>query len=346
MTYKSIYAPKRDIGIFTKEQYAQNMRVYNANSVFADPGFEQQISTTTQILPDVLKPNYYELNGQLLSDFVPIEVGVGAYSIELFQYASNYVGTDFKSCLVAPTTGNINQDGNMDIELSGFKIPNNYYRQKYSLSKEGTEIAAKNVIPVSIFELKETARKTNWDLGLQEATFLGLGDNRSYGLLNQPDAIVNTSLITEPLSEMTDDEFSTFISTITGFYYNASNSTRMFNRMLIPQSDYFALTKPYGQYGLSRLSVLEDAFKGRVSKDFKIVYTLYNETAGTDGGKRYAFYHYDPDSIEMYIPMPYTPYPLFPNGALDMISDAMGQFTTPYNKRKNLLQYFDIVSAD
>lgn len=340
----SIYAPKRDIGIFTTEQYAQNMRVYNAQSAFADPGFEQQISTVTQILPGVVEPNYYELNGQMLSDFVPIEVGVGAYSLELFQYASNYVGTDFKSCIVSPTAGNINQDGNMEIELSGFKIPNNYFRQKYSLSKEGSEIAARNVIPMSILEQKEKARKKNWDLGLQEATFLGLEDGRSYGLLNQPDAIVNTSTLTQSLADMTDEEFSSFVSTITGAYFAASNSTRMFNRMLIPQSDYFALTKPFGQYGLSRLEVLENAFRGRVSGDFKIVYTLYNETAGTGGGKRYVFYEYNPDSIAMYIPMPYTPYPLFPTGALDMISDAMGQFTTPYNKRKNLLQYFDIVA--
>nr|DAT18290.1 MAG TPA: major capsid protein [Caudoviricetes sp.] len=340
-----IAAPQKDFGIFSKEEYKQKMRVYNAQTLFVNPGYEQVITTTTQILPGVVDPQYYELNGQLLSDFVPIEVGVGAYSIELFQYAAAYVGTDFKSCIVAPTTGNINQDGNMDIELSGFKIPNNYYRQKYSLSREGLEIASRQAVTFSLYEEKEKARKKNWDLGLQEATFLGLDDGRSFGLLNQPEAVVNTSLITKPLSEMTDEEFSTFISTITGFYFNASNGTRMFNRMLIPQSDYFALTKPYGQFGLSRLSVLENAFQGRVSADFKIVYTMYNETAGTNGGKRYAFYNYDPDSIEMYIPMPYTPYPLFPTGALDTISDAMGQFTTPYNKRKNLLQYFDIVSA-
>lgn len=345
MAYTSIDAPRKDFGIFSKEEYKNKMRVYNAASLFANPGFEQVITTTTQILPGVIEPNYYELNGQRLSDFVPIEEGVGAYSTELFQYASAYVGTDFKSCLVAPTTGNINLDGTMDIELSGFKIPNNYYRQKYSISKEGLEIAARQAVTFSIIEEKEKARKKNWDLGLQEATFLGLGDNRSYGLLNQPDAVINTSLITKPLSEMTDDEFSTLISSITGTYFNASNGTRMFNRMLIPQSDYFALTKPYGQYGLSRLSVLENAFQGRVSNDFKIVYTMYNETAGTGGGKRYAFYDYNPDSIEMYIPMPYTPYPLFPTGALDTISDSMGQFTTPYNKRKFLLQYYDIVTS-
>lgn len=345
MSYTPIDAPKKDIGIFSIEEYKRKMRVYNATSLFANPGFEEVITTTTQIIPGVVGPQYYELNGQTLFDFVPIEEGFGAYSIELFQYAAAYVGTEFKSCLVAPTTGNINLDGTMDIELSGFRIPNNFFRQKYSVSKEGLEIASRNTVTFSIIEEKERARKKNWDLGLQEATFIGLGDNRSFGLLNQPEAVVNTSLITKPLSEMTDEEFSTFISTITGFYFNASNGTRMFNRMLIPQSDYFALTKPYGQFGLSRLSVLENAFQGRVSQDFKIVYTMYNETAGTGGGKRYVFYNYDPDSIEMYIPMPYTPYPLFPTGALDTISDSMGQFTTPYNKRKNLLQYFDIVPS-
>ena len=76
----------------------------------------------------------------------------------------------------------------------------------------------------------------------------------------------------------------------------------------------------------------------------KIVYTRYNTTAGTNGGARYALYKHDPDYIEGFLPLPYTPSPLYAQGAFDMISNAMAQFVTPQVKRQNTLIYLDVVS--
>ena len=41
----------------------------------------------------------------------------------------------------------------------------------------------------------------------------------------------------------------------------------------------------------------------------------------------------------MYIPKDYTPHPLFAQGALDMISDAEGQFTGVWVKRPGAFLY-------
>ena len=328
------------LGAISVGEFKQEMRAQN--SIFSNPGIEMDITTTTQIMGRVLESNYYELNGQKLSDFTPIEVGTGAFSTKLLQAAATANGTDFKACLINPTAGALKLDGYTDIEVGNLEYPNNFFRDTYSITKEGAEIASRAKIPFNIVEQKEKARKKKFDLGLQEAWFLGLDDGVSYGLLNQPSAVTDTSLMDgKNLSEMSDDAFATFISKIRAYYDNVTNSTAMFNRLAIPQQEYFKLDKVFGQYGLSRRGILEDVLK---ETGGKIVYTRYNTTAGTNGGARYALYKHDPDYIEGFLPLPYTPSPLYAQGAFDMISNAMAQFVTPKVKRQNTLVYLDVVS--
>ena len=90
---------------------------------------------------------------------------------------------------------------------------------------------------------------------------------------------------------------------------------------------------------------MERAFQGIVGSDFKIVHTTYNTgaTAGGNASKgRYVFYNADEDNLVMELPKPYTPHPLFPSGALDVISDAEAQFCTPYLKRRDSMLYADV----
>lgn len=282
------------------------------------------------------------MDGQKLSDFVPIEAGFGAFSPEIVQFATKATGTDFKSCLIHPTAGALNQDGYTDIEIGDLKYPNNFFRDTFSVTKEGQEIAARNMIPFDVYEEKERARYKKWQLGLQDAYFLGLDDARSYGLLNQPDAIVDTSFMTKNLSEMSDNEFSAWVAEIRGRYNNTTNSTANFNRIALPQAEYFSLDRPFGTFGITRRQVLEEVVR---ANDGKIVYSRYNTTAGTGGKPRYAVYRHDADYIEGFIPLPYTPYPLYPVNALDMISNCMAQFVTPQLKRKNTLIYWDVTAS-
>lgn len=273
---------------------------------------------------------------------LPIETGMGTFSTELVQLATKAQGTEFKSCLINPTTGGFNLDGHTDIEIGEEKYPNNFFRDTYSVSREGVEIARRNIIPLDIVSEKERARKKKFDLGLQDAWFKGLDDGKSYGLLNQPSATVNTSYMGgKTIAQMDDDEFQTFLAGIRGAYDNLTNSTANFDRLVIPQADYFALDRVFGQFGMTRRQMLEEVMR---ANNGKICYTRYNTTAGTGGGARYALYKYDPDYIEGYLPLEYTPYPLFPTNSLDMMSQCMAQFVTPQVKRTNTLLYLDVVA--
>ena len=341
---------EKTIGVYEAPKYKEMLRnnlmqAQRVNNSGADvTGLEATITTLTDIIGGVVETKYYELNGQKLSDFCKIEVGRGAYATELMQYASTFVGNNGKQGIVNPTANGISKDANSSIQIGSIKMPNNFWRWDYTVTNELVNMAQKNAETFSIIEENEKARKKIWDLMLQDAWFNGLGDGRSYGLLNQPNVTVNTTLMTAELGDMTDAQFQTFLAKVAGEYNKVSDYAISFNRMLIPSEQYFALTQPYGTFGLNRLQVLEDAMKRIVGADFKIVHAKYCTGASAQGGNkgRYVFYNDDADNVCAYLPVPYTPMPLFPQGSLDLISQAHGQFITPFVKRTNAVLYSDV----
>lgn len=335
------------LGIYSLEQHKEMMKrnvagIVRNSGLNAATGLDQVITTTTDIIAGVLETKFYELNGQKLSDFCPIEVGKGADRTQLMQYAINYKANAGVQGLVNPFANGIAKDANSTIEIGTLTMPNNFWRWTYEVSQELVNIAKANDETFSIIEENEKARKKVWDLMLQDAWFKGLGDGKSYGLLNQPNVTINTSLITAKLSAMTDAQFDAFLAAAPNAFGLNSAYTMNFNRLLMPTSDFYALTKPYGTFGLNRAQVLEDAFKRVVGGDFKIVHAKYGESANAAGnGARYVFYNADADNVCSYLPVPYTPMPLFPQGSLDLISQAHGQFVTPFVKRIGAVLYAD-----
>ncbi len=334
------------IGIYSVEEHKERMRnnlsgIVRNSGIGTSTGLEQVITTCTDIIAGIVDTLYYTVDGKL-SDYCPIEVGKGAYATKLLQYAINYKANAGKQGIVNPFSNGIAKDANSTIEIGTLTMNNNFWRWTYEISNELVNIGKINDETFSFIDENEKARKKVWDLMLQDAWFLGLGDGKSYGLLNQPNVTVNTTLISAKLSAMTDAQFDTFLAAAPNAFGANSSYTVKFNRLLIPTSDFYSLTKPYGTFGLNRLQVLEDAFKRVVGGDFKIVHAKYGETANAAGtGARYMFYNADADNICSYLPVPYTPMPLFPQGALDLISQAHGQFITPYVKRTGAVLYAD-----
>lgn len=336
-----------DIKIFNAEEYAkQTFKAANALFDYPTAGVVQTVDTITDIVQGVIETKYYELAGQTLSDFVNIDAsGRGAYAGEIFQFTSAYVGAPFKQCIINPASTGIHNDATADVAVDGISQRNNFYRQKYSISQEGLRMAAVNRVGFDLIEQKEKARKKCWDLGLQDTLFLGLGDGRTFGLLNQPGVTVNTSLFPVAPQNMTVAQIKAFAASALATAFAASNNTIMPNRWAMPTSSYMALGIPYGDtFGMPTLKeVLERAFKeAGAPADFKIVHSLYNENAGVGGKGRHVFYNTDSDNLIMHTPKPYTPHPLYAVGALDMISDAEGQFTGVWLKRPTSMIYADV----
>ena len=333
--------------LFNADRYAeQTFKAANALFDYPNAGLVQTVDTVTEIVAGVVEAKYYELAGQSLTDFVNIDAsGRGAYAGEIFQFTAAYVGAPFKQCIINPASTGVHNDATADIAVDGISQRNNFYRQKYSISQEGLKMAAVNRVSFDLIEQKEKARKKTWDLGLQETLFNGLGDGRTYGLLNQTGLTVDTSLLPVAPQNMTVAQIKTFAATALAAAFVNSNQTIMPNRWCMPTSTYMALGVPYGDtFGMPTLKeVLERAFKeAGAPADFKIVHSIYNETAGANGKGRHVFYNTDADNIIMHTPKVYTPHPLYASGSLDMISDAEGQFTGVWVKRPGSVLYADV----
>lgn len=346
MTVKDKIGQK--IGILTPEEYKQKFRVDNA-AAFDTParyGLEQRITTLTQIVAGVQRQKFYTLAGQSLTDFVPIEMGTGAYAKQLFQYTVANVGDSFETGIVQPGNG-INKDANVDIVIDGISIRNIFWRMKYQATKEIIEMSRINTETFSYIEEQERARLKTFQLGIQKTAFLGTSDGLNFGLLNQPGVTVNTSLLPATIANMTMEQLNNFAKTAISTYFAHTNSTVFPNTWLMPTSDFMTLGTQFSpQFPVKSVrEILEEAFRASgAPADFRIVHTVYNNTAGTGGNPRHVLYNRDADTLTMYLPKPYTPYPLYPTGSLDMISDAEAQFTGVWVKRPQEVLYLDVAA--
>lgn len=312
------------------------------NAVSADTlGFEQLISTQTEIVAGVIETKYYQLLGQTLSDFVSFDVGRGAYSTNIFQYTAGYVGSPFEAGLVQPSSGlGINAKSN--IELDGISVKNNFWRMDYEVSHEIIEMAKVNTQAFSIIEENEKARKKVYDLGMQKVVFLGI--DGSYGLLNQPSVTINTSLMPAGLDTMTEAQMLAFAQGALAAYLANNNSTAMPNRLCISTSEFVSLQVPFSANyptDLYKIDVLERAFVKAGCPDFKIVHSTYNATASAGGHERAVLYNKDPDALKIYVPKPYTPHALYPMNGVDFVSVAEAQFSGVVALRPLEMLYID-----
>ncbi len=337
------------IGLFEEKQYNEIIKnnlikAQVNNSGISDVAGLQQLSTTlTRMIAGVVQPRYYELSGQKLSDFSAIDVGNGAYSMDLLQYAVSYVGQKDQGW-INPTANGISKDANHTIKIGSLRMKNHFWRGDYTVTNELVQMGNVNAQTFSIIEEHERARKKSYDLEIQEKHFFGFPDEpESTGLLNKTDVTISTTLMPAKLADMTDAQFQTFLAQVGSEYGRNTLYTIQFNRMLIPTSDFLSLGQPFGQFGLSRLAVLEDALKRVAGADFKIVHSKYNDMANAAGnGARYVFYNADAENLCAFMPKPYTPYPLFPQGSLDLISQAEAQYIPPYLKRTQSMLYADV----
>ena len=338
----------KDFGALSKEQYKNEFRVYNA-AAFANPntyGLEQNLTTLTQVVQDVLHQKFYTIDGAL-TDYVPMEMGTGAYQRQLFQYATAQVGDKFETGIVQPGNG-INKDANVDITVDGITIKNNFWRWKYEASKEIVEMMRNNTVNFSYIEELERGRLKVYQLGIQKITFLGTDDGLNKGLLNLDGVTVNTSLMPANFGTMSTEQLNNFATTAAATFWANSNNTVFPNTLLVPTqalgglATYISSTFPVGE---TRKDFLERAFKAAgAPQDFKILHTAYGNTAGEGGTARYVLYNRDADTLKMYLPKPYTPYPLYPTGSLDMVSDAEAQFTGVWVKRPKEILYMDVTT--
>lgn len=305
----------------------------------ASAGFKFLIDSMSFIRSEVIKQVFYEIN---IADYVPVDVGEAAWKSEIVQNLEFYEGGNFAD-------GFTNQGGSrtpqVDTALSQLRMPVRTWKKKIAWTIAQIAEAA-NVGNWDPVEAKYRSLKKNWDLGIQELAFNGLtGDADVTGLLNNANVNINTTLVTETISGMSDSEFQTFVGALLAAYYANSNSTRMPDTFVIPTEDFLGLgSAASATYpNITKLEYLLNVLKKITANEkFQIKPLTYAQAALNPEAKdRYVLYRNDPEVLKLSIPVDITMNQAYTLNGFDFEQLAYGQVSGLLVSRPREILYID-----
>lgn len=289
-----------------QNQHGQNPLTPTLNSL----GYEVAITTLTAISAKITEQKFFEIAP---ADYLPIRVGEGSYSTNITTYRSFDAADQFETGIIN-TGGQNSRMATADAAVDALNIKVYPWAKSIGWSIFDLEYASRSG-NWDLVSAKNKARKRNWDLGIQRIAFLGArGMNGSggscLGLLNQAGITVNTSVITQPISQMSPTDLKQFVATIMEAYRSNCNRTAWPSHFVIPESDYNGLAaQASADFPVkSVLELLEEAFKLITRKPgFKILPLAYGDIAYSGFSyQQYVLLNYDDESLRMDIPLPFS----------------------------------------
>lgn len=331
-------------------QWKPGMKLLNAdgNIDSASTGYQYATQTTTFIRQRVVKQKFYEVP---LADFIPVDVGVGAWMEDIKTNLQYDLAGDFEGGIVSVASAP-SQLGVVDVATAPInaKVITWAKGYRYAVPEVAKALAANNW---DVISGKMQALVKHWQLGIQRIGFLGLQQDLADvpGLLTSPQVTVNTSVITANISSLNAANFQALVSQILEAYALNANYTAMPDTFAIPMADYLGLgTAASSDFPIvDMFTYLENMFKKITgNKDFKIMPLAYGNAAqnagwinGSSGKNRYVLYRRNPETLKMDIPVDFV---LNPAGTADNFNwqgVGAGQFTGAIFYRPAEAIYFD-----
>ena len=310
-------------------------------------GYQYATQTTTFIRERVVAQKFYQVP---IADYVPVDVGVGAWMEDIKTNLVYDVAGDFESGIVSVASGpsalSTVDVGTAPITAKVITWAKGY---QYSVPEVSKALAANNWDVVSG---KMSALVKNWQLGLQRIAFLGLKQDLASvpGLLSSPEVSVDTVVIPSAISAMNSTAFQALVANILAAYAVNANYTAMPNTFAMPLSDYLGLgtAAASGFPIVDMITYLENMFKKVTGeKDFKILPLAYGQAAQNAGywtalgTNRYCLYRRDPETLKMDIPVDFILNPAGTSNNFNFQGVGAGQFTGAIFYRPAEAIYFD-----
>ena len=308
-------------------------------------GYQYVIDTLTEIRSNVIKQKFYKTAP---GDFMPVDVGFGAWNDEIVQNLTIQSGGDFYSGDI-DTSSDTSRLAQVDAGIAPIRMPNQIWAKQalWTIVDIAKSAAAGNWDAVAS---KIESLKTDWDLGVQETAFLGHPSiSGMTGLLNNADVNINTTLITVPISEMSETQFTSFVSSVLGLYFGNSNNTQDKPDMLVmPADDYLGLVGPTSStfMNISKIEYLQNAFvKATDNPGFQIKGLAYAQSAINASRSitknRYILYKNDPDVMKLNIPVDFTMRDARSANDFNWTQPAVGQYSGLLVNRPREMYYID-----
>lgn len=345
------FAINRKGELWTPEGLVGNINDAETVEFMNSLGSDQTITTLTQIMPKIIEQKFYEIK---LSDYFSVAVGQGnPFAEELFNWKTGVTGDDFETGLVNTVNANSNKYAD-DITVEPYRTKTFTWVRDVQWNIIQEKVFSQGTQNLSYVQAKYTARKKQYDLGIQRTGIIGLKSNQADapGLLTQPTVPINTQLITKPISTMTTTELDTFVATIIGEYVNQTEFTATPDTLVVPARDFYGLTSATtSQFPIkSKMTYLREAFSEAVGREFKILPLAWaqqdrNATVANLNKNRYVLYNNSPDTLEMNIPLDFTLTTPGTANNFDYSSIAYSRFTGLRVFRPKEIQYFDYTNG-
>jgi len=330
----------------SKVVYLQGMALTNANGVIdtSSTGYEYVIKTTSAIRARIIEQKFYKVP---VADYMPVDVGEAAWKSEIVQNISYDLAGDFYQGDQDTMVGN-GKVVEVNASLAPIRMPTIIWAKgvSWNVSEVAQAAASSNW---DIIESKMRTLKRNWDLGIQETAFLGHPTESSMtGLLNNSEVTINTSLITESLSGMSESDFTTFLSGLLPAYFDNSGSTELPDTFIIPTDDYLGLGVPFSSTypTISKLEYMINFLKKMTSNEnFRILPLSYSQSGNNSSRgidlERYVLYRNDPETLSMSIPVDFNMYEAETANSIFWQQPAIGQYSGVLITRAPEILYFD-----
>ena len=315
----------------------------------APAGYEQAISTLTQIKTDIISQVFYTVgeNQGGLSAFVPIKTGEGAFTEESLYYRNFKLDGNFASGIMGQGAGT--RKGKTNVGYDSVRLPNFFWSGEMDYSIIELEQANRNMGSViNLITQREEARKTEWDIGIQDTALVGQPELDDIdGLLTLSGITTDVATLTKPISGMTPTEINTFVKDLVKVYFQNTNNTKFPDTFCIPTADFLGLPTfvAENQPMQSKMNFLQAAFQQQTSNPgFKVIHSAYNNKDFSQnplGVNRYVLYRNSNQTLEMNIPIDYTTTTFGTVNNFDFTNVAYGQFSGIIAKRPQEIYYLD-----
>lgn len=308
-------------------------------------GYQYLIDTLSQIRSEVIEQKFYRIAP---ADFMPVDVGYGAWGDEIVQNLTFQTGGDFFDGDI-DTQSETGRMAQVDAGLSPIRMPIITWAKQvvWTIADIAKAAAASNW---DLVAAKMESLKTDWDLGIQEIAFLGHPAKPLVtGLLNDPEVNINLTLITAPISAMTEAQFSELVAGILAVYFTNSNDTEdKPDTFVIPADDYLGLVAPVSNTYpiISKIEYLNNSFqKATDNPNFKILGLAYAQSSRNAsrgiGKNRYVLYKNNPKTMKMTIPVDFTMLEANTANNFNWTQPAHGQYSGCLINRKREVLYLD-----
>ena len=285
----------------------------NIQKQIKNAGYSVDITTLTEVLAEVREEKYYVIKP---SDFMAVRVGVGAWMDAITSFTAGASADDGETGFIN-TAANHSRLASVDVTLSPQTFPIRTWAKHidWSIPQLEQATAASRMGNAAAWDLvaaKERVRKTNWDLMIQKAAFVGIASNGLGGLLNGASVVVDTATLPAEIGAMSDAQLQVVAGNMVSAYFTNSASTALPDQLIMPQSQIFLLSQTNSvTYPMkTKFQVLLEAFQAATQNpNFQIKGVVYANTTATGGSfvkNRYALTRNDQDVARFEIPVDYT----------------------------------------